>query len=73
MRTYLDSCIAADKCFQYVDDVGSAGHTAEEMISNLEAIFQCIEKSGLRLTIKKCEFGLAKISFLGNTITSQGI
>ena len=73
MRKYLDSCIAADRCFQYVDDVGSAAHTAEEMISNVEAIFQCIDKSGLRLTIKKCEFGLAKISFLGNTITSQGI
>ena len=73
MRKYLDPCIAAGRCFQYVDDVGSAAHDADELVDNLEVIFQCIEKSGLRLTIKKCEFGLAKINFLGNTITEQGI
>ena len=73
MRKYLDPCIAAGRCFQYVDDVGSASHTAEEMVENLEEIFKCIDKSGLRLTIKKCEFGLGKINFLGNTITKQGI
>ena len=73
MRKYLDPCIAADYCFQYVDDVGSAAETPEELVDNLREVFKCIDKSGLRLTIKKCEFGLEKISFLGNSITSQGI
>ena len=73
MRKYLDPCIAADKCFQYVDDVGSAAHSVKELVGNLREIFKCIDTSGLRLTIKKCEFGLEKISFLGNSITSQGI
>ena len=73
MRKYLDACIAAGRCFQYVDDVGSAAQNAVELVENLVAIFKCIEKSGLKLTIKKCEFGLAKINFLGNTITEQGM
>lgn len=73
MRQYLDPCIAADRCFQYVDDVGTASLTADEQVENLQAIFKCIDKSGLRLTMKKCEFGLPKIQFLGNSITSQGL
>ena len=73
MRKYLDPWIAADKCFQYVDDVGSAALSVKGLVSNLREIFKCIDKSGLRLTIKKCEFGLEKNSFLGNSITSQGI
>ena len=30
MREYLDRVIKADKCAQYVDDIGIATHTAEE-------------------------------------------
>ena len=73
MRKYLDSCIASGKCFQYVDDIGSATNSQGEMIANLREIFKCIEKAGLRLSMKKCEFGVPKITFLGNTITSQGM
>ena len=73
MRKYLDPCIAAGRCFQYVDDVGSAANNVDELVDNLEEIFKCIARSGLKLTMKKCEFGLAKINFLGNTITEQGI
>ena len=42
-------------------------------VDNVEEIVQCIDQSGLRLTIKKCEFGLAEIMFSGNTITEQGM
>ena len=73
MRKYLDKPIAANRCFQYVDDIGTAAHTEDELVENLEEIFKCIAKAGLRLSIKKCKFGLPKIKFLGNTITSQGI
>ena len=73
MRKYLDACITADKCYQYVDDIGTAANTVAEMISNLRSVFEALRRSGLRLTMAKCEFGLEKIDFLGNTITSQGI
>ena len=73
MRQQLDRCILADKCFQYVDDVGTAALSAQEMINNLEEIFACIRKSGLKLSPAKCEFGKSSVCFLGSTITSQGM
>jgi hypothetical protein len=73
MRQYLDPCIAADKCFQYVDDLGSGAMTVPELLSNVRSIFGCIRTSGLKLSIDKCQFGLEKINFLGNNITSHGI
>ena len=73
MRQKLDPCIITDKCFQYVDDVGTASNSVPEMIVNLECIFECIEKAGLKLSPGKCEFGTGSIEFLGQTITSEGV
>ena len=53
MRKYLYPCIVADQCFQYVDDLGTAAKTFEEFIANLEVIFECIQKTGLRLTPRR--------------------
>ena len=64
MREYLDRVIKADKCAQYVDDIGIATHTAEELKNNLREVFQCIREAGLRLTMAKCQFG-AKSNSLG--------
>ena len=73
MRKYLYPCIVADQCFQYVDDLGTAANTFDEIINNLKAIFVCIEKAGLKFTPSKCEFGLKEMTFLGNTITNEGM
>ena len=73
MRKYMDPCIAADRCFQYVDDLGTAAHTFEELLINLSEIFTCIRRAGLKLTMAKCEFGSAEIKFLGSTISSDGM
>ena len=74
MREYLDKVIKADKCAQYVDDFGIAAKDAEQLnIQNLGAIFQCIQKAGLKLTMHKCHFGAMQIDFLGRTITPAGV
>ena len=44
-----------------------------DMIEKLRAVFSCIRESGMKLSTKKCQFGLRKIQFLGNTITSRGL
>ena len=64
MREYLDRVIKADKCAQYVDDIGIATHTAEELKNNLPEVFQCIREAGLRLTMAKCQFGPRKSNYL---------
>ena len=45
VRSYLDSCLAANLCTQFMDVCTSK-------------IFDCLRKSGLRLTPHKCEFGM---------------
>ena len=73
MRRYLYPCILADRCFQYVDDLGTAATTFEEFARNLDAIFKCVKKTGLKFTPRKCEIGLKEMTFLGNTVTSEGV
>ena len=73
MRKYLYPCIVADQCFQYVDDLGTAACSFEDFLTNLRAIFVCIEKAGLKLSPSKCEFGLKERTFLGITITTEGM
>ena len=44
MRKYLNPCIIADQCVQYVDDLDTAAKTFEELFLHLEAIFECVQK-----------------------------
>ena len=73
VRSCLYSCLAANLCTQFMDDIGCGVETFEQMIPTLRQIFDCLRKSGLRLTPQKCEFGMPSINFLGNTITSKGL
>ena len=69
MREYLDTVIKADQCAQIVDDIGIAASTTEQRIKNIRAVFKCIRKIGLKLTIEKCHFGVTQVEFLGRTIS----
>ena len=73
MREYLDPVVKADQCAQYVDDNGIAANNATDLIRNTRAVFQCIPKAGLKLTIEKCHFGVREVEFLGRTISSEGV
>ena len=73
MRKCFYQCIVADQCFQYVDDLGTAAMTFEQFLTNLQAIFDAVKKTGLKFTPSKCEFGLKEMTFLGNTISKEGI
>ena len=42
IREYLDPVIKADQCAQYVDDIGIAANTPEQLIKNLQAVLQCL-------------------------------
>ena len=70
---YLDPVIKADQCPQYVDDIGIAAKTTEQLIENLRAVFQRLRKSGLKLSMTKCHFGLQELYFLGRTIKTKGM
>ena len=73
IREYLDPVINADQCAQYVDDIGIAANTPEQLIKNLQAVFQCLRKAGLKLSMAKCHFGVQEVNFLRRTITTNGV
>ena len=65
IRHYLDSCLAANLCTQFMDDIGCAVKTFDELIPTMREIFTCIRKSGLRLSPGKCSIITYACSFLG--------
>ena len=73
MREFLDSAIKADKCAQYVDDIGIAANSATQLIQNIRDVFKCLRNAGLRLSMDKCQFGAQQVEFLGRTISPAGI
>ena len=73
IREYLDPVIKTDQCSQYVDDIGIAANTPQQLIKNLRAVFQCLRKAGLKLSLAKCHFGVQEVDFLGRTITTKGV
>ena len=73
IREYLDPVIKADQGAHYVDDIGLAANTPEQLIKNLQAVFQCLRKAGLKLSMAKCHFGVQEIDCLGRTITTNGV
>ena len=73
VRSYLDSCLATNLCTQFMDDVGCGVETFEQMVPTFRQLFDCLRKSGLRLTPHNCEFGMTSINFLGNTMTPEGL
>ena len=73
IREYLDPVVEADQCAQYVDDIGIAANTPEQLIKNLRAVFQCLQKAGLKLSMAKCIFGAQEVDFLGRTVTTKGV
>ena len=73
IREYLDSVIKADQCAQYVDDIGIAANTPEQLIKSLRAVFHCLRKAGLKLSMAKFHFGVEEKNFVERTITTKGV
>ena len=73
MRKYLNTVIKADQCARYVDDIGIAANTTEQLIKNIRAVFKCIGEAGPKLAIKTSRFGLPQVEIFGRTTTPDGI
>ena len=70
IREYL-AVINPDECGQHVDIIGIAANTLQQLIKKLRAVFQCLKKAGLKLTMAKCRFGVQEVDFLGRKKKSR--
>lgn len=59
--------------FVYLDDILIASKSVDEHRSHLLEVFERIKKFGLIVNLKKSEFGLDSIDFLGHHVSSDGI
>ena len=65
MREYLDPVVKADRCAQYVDDIGIAANNATDLTRNIRTVLKCISQARLKLTTEKCQFGVRQVEFSG--------
>lgn len=61
------------ECLIFLDDVLIFSRTFDEHISRLEAVFERLEKHGLKLKASKCEFFSSHVTYLGYEISGEGI
>ena len=52
MHEYLNRAVNADQCAQYMDDFVSAAKKATSLTRNIQTIFECISKAGLKCQLK---------------------
>ena len=57
----------------YLDDVIVYGKTFDEMLKNLELVFEKLLAAGLKLKARKCTLFAQKVKYLGHIISEQGI
>ena len=62
-----------DFLFIYLDDILIASETREEHKQHLKILFDRLQEHGLVIKLKKCQFGVAEIDFLGHTVNKYGI
>ena len=57
----------------YLDDLLVYSKTFEEHLTHLRRLFQRIQTTGLKLRLDKCQFLPERVTYLGHTISSEGI
>lgn len=57
----------------FIDDILVFGTTLVEHDKRLKAVLKRLDEFGVRLNVQKCEFGKEEVSFLGHTLSSNGV
>ena len=57
----------------YLDDIIIYGKTLEEHNQRLDNVLERLARHNLKVKLSKCQFLKKKISFLGHTVTSNGV
>ena len=61
--------VVREKCLIYLDDILAF----DEHIGNLQMVFDCLLKAGLRLKPGKCKLAREQVEYLGYVVSSSGI
>ena len=73
IRHYLEPCLASGNCTQFMDDIGNAVTSFEQLVPSLRELIICIHQSALKLSLEKCETATDTMKLLENNISAEGI
>ncbi|ROT82931.1 putative uncharacterized protein K02A2.6-like [Penaeus vannamei] len=62
-----------ESVFAYIDDILVASISEADHVRHLRDLFGRLQDAGVGINPGKCQFGVASLSFLGHTVTPQGI
>ena len=62
-----------DGVFIYLDDILITGPTEKDHLKSLEEVLKHLDKAGLRVKMKKCEFMKPEVDYLGHKIDKTGL
>ena len=68
LREFLD-----DFCTAYLDDILIFSNNKEDHWKHLTTILDRLREAGLQVDLKKCEFCVTEVKYLGMIITTKGI
>jgi len=57
----------------FIDDLLIYSRTLEECTHHLRIILEVLRKNELYATMKKCEFWLGQVTFLGHVVSKGGV
>lgn len=57
----------------YIDDVRVFSQTPEQLLRELDAVFQKLHVGNLTLNVKKCIFFMCQIVILGHVVSDSGV
>ena len=64
--------IANNELEVYLDDVLAYSKDHKEMLRTLDEALENLSKSGMKINIEKCQFGIDKLTYLGFEISKDG-
>ena len=67
-RPYLDKFVVV-----FIDDILICSKDKDEHADNLRIVLQTLRENQLYEKLKKCEFWLEEVMFLGHVVTKEGI
>ena len=73
VRNYLEPCLSANICIQFMDNLVCGIDSSEHIHPNFRKIFQCLQRSGLKMSPKKFVSGFQHGRFLDKTITEEAL
>ena len=60
-------------CVNYLDDIASAARTFDQMLLNIEAVFERLQIVGLKIKAEKTKLFKRDINYLGFKLSSKGV